>query len=231
MEAKVSYTKSVKEENRNKPATSKQLFALWRASRANNCERDYRNDNLTMQEASELLQKFNANKVVSKPNIGLPLKRNDVLKRNMTIKTNYKPTLKDEFISYMKEQMPKIVEAAKESMQIKSVVKNDTNFVKDDGKRYLFVGFGCAFVWIEYDKRNKKAKEIYEYGNTLQGSFTSLFESYFDKETLEYYNKMGCPLGALFRQDEGIQNAYYHFVAEFMKMNGCKRAYVMSRLD
>lgn len=219
----------VKAVNANRPATSKQLFALWIASRANNCEHDYRNDNLTMQQASELLQKFNANKAVTKPKIGLTMKQT-MTNGKMSVRAN-KPSLREDFISYIKECMPKIVEAAKEAMQIKSVVQNDTKFVKDNGKRYLFLGFGCAFVWIEFDKRSKKANEIYKLARKERLSFTKLFESYFDKETLGYYQNAGFPLGALFQQDEGVQNAYYHFVAEFMKKNGCKNACVMSRLD
>ncbi len=219
----------VKPINESRPATSKQLFALWRASRANGCEHDYRNDNLTMLQASELIQKFNANKAVTRPQIGVSVKSHTTSKK-IAVKAN-KPSLKEEFFSYIKECMPKIVEAAKEAMQIKSVVMNDTKFMKDDGKRYMFLGFGCAFVWIEYDKRNKKAKEIYELARKEHLSFTKLFESYFDKDTLNYYRSVGSPLGALFQQDEGVQNAYYHFVAEFMKKNGCSKAYVMSRLD
>lgn len=229
MEAIKKTSVSVKVENHNKPATSKQLFALWRASRANNCEHDYRKDNLTMLQASELLQKFNANNTLYKPQIGVN-RRSITETKKMAVRAN-KPSLREEFISYIKECMPKIVEAAKEAMQIKSVVQNDTKFVKDDGKRYFFMGFGCAFVWIEYDKRNKKAKEIYELSRSEHLSFTKDFESYFDKETLNYYQKLGFPIGALFQQDEGVQNAYYYFVSEFMKQKGCKKAYVMSRLD
>jgi hypothetical protein len=53
---------SVRPENVNKPATSKQLWALYLASRKAGCTHDYRNDNLTMQQASDLLNKFNSEK-------------------------------------------------------------------------------------------------------------------------------------------------------------------------
>ena len=82
----------VKAVNANRPATSKQLFALWIASRANNCEHDYRNDNLTMQQASELLQKFNANKAVTKPKIGLTMKQTTT-NGKMSVRAN-KPSLR-----------------------------------------------------------------------------------------------------------------------------------------
>lgn len=141
-----------------------------------------------------------------------------------------KKNLQEELSLYIIENMDKIVEAAKESLRIESVIENDPMYMKEE-KRYAFVGIGCAFVWIEFDKRSKKAKEIYEISRSLKFEISTLFENQFDKKTIEYYRRIGCPLRALFQQDEGIQNTYFWVVAEFMIKNGCKKAMVNSRLD
>lgn len=190
-------------------ATKKQLWALYCITK-----KDYRNSGLTKEEASNLLSELIGDKET---------------KENKPVKAQI--SLKDELIQYLNANVSKIVEAAKESLQIESVVMNDTRFVKDDGKRYAFVGFGCAFVWIEFDKRSKKAKEIYEVARQIRYEYSATFEKQFDKEVVEYYNNIGCPLKALFQQDENIQNAYFWLVTEFMKYKGVKNAYVMSRLD
>lgn len=191
-------------------ATKKQLWALYCITK-----KDYRNSGLTKEEASKLLSELIGDK--------------ETKGTNKPVKAQI--SLKDELIQYLNANVSKIVEAAKESLQIESVVMNDTRFVKDDGKRYAFVGFGCAFVWIEFDKRSKKAKEIYEVARQIRYEYSATFEKQFDKEVVEYYNNIGCPLKALFQQDENIQNAYFWLVTEFMKYKGVKNAYVMSRLD
>lgn len=190
-------------------ATDRQRWALYCATK-----KDYRNVDISKEEASKLLAELNEkrDKKINKP-----------------VKAQI--SLKEELIQYLNSNISKIVEAAKDSLKIESVVMNDTRFVKDDGKRYAFVGFGCAFVWIEFDKRSKKAKEIYEIARQIRYGYAATFEKQFDKEVVEYYKNIGCPLQALFQQDENIQNAYFWIITEFMKYKGVKNAYVMSRLD
>lgn len=190
-------------------ATKKQLWALYCLTK-----KDYRNSGLSKEEASNLLSELIGDKET---------------KKDKPVKAQI--SLKEELIQYLNSNISKIVEAAKDSLKIESVVMNDTRFVKDDGKRYAFVGFGCAFVWIEFDKRSKKAKEIYEIARQIRYGYAATFEKQFDKEVVEYYKNIGCPLQALFQQDENIQNAYFWIITEFMKYKGVKNAYVMSRLD
>lgn len=190
-------------------ATDRQRWALYCATK-----KDYRNIDISKEEAKILIQQLNEerNKKINKP-----------------VKAQI--SLKDELIQYLNSNISKIVEAANDSLKIESIVMNDTRFMKDNGKRYAFVGFGCAFVWIEFDKRSKKAKEIYEVARQIRCGYSATFEKQFDKKVVEYYKNIGCPLQALFQQDENIQNAYFWLVTEFMKYKGVKNAYVMSRLD
>lgn len=190
-------------------ATKKQLWALYCLTK-----KDYRNSGLSKEEASNLLSELIGDKET---------------KTNKPVKAQI--SLKDELIQYLNSNISKIVEAAKDSLKIESIVMNDTRYMKDNGKRYAFVGFGCAFVWIEFDKRSKKAKEIYQIARQIRYDYSTTFEKQFDKKVVEYYKNIGCPLQALFQQDENIQNAYFWLVTEFMKYKGVKNAYVMSRLD
>lgn len=189
-------------------ATKKQLWALYCLTK-----KDYRNSGLSKEEASNLLSELIGDKET---------------KKDKPVKAQI--SLKDELIQYLNSNISKIVEAANDSLKIESVIENDPMYMKEK-KRYAFVGFGCAFVWIEFDKRSKKAKEIYQIARQIRYDYSATFEKQFDKKVVEYYKNIGCPLQALFQQDENIQNAYFWLVTEFMKYKGVKNAYVMSRLD
>lgn len=189
-------------------ATKKQLWALYCLTK-----KDYRNSGLSKEEASNLLSELIGDKET---------------KKDKPVKAQI--SLKEELIQYLNSNISKIVEAANDSLKIESVIENDPMYMKEK-KRYAFVGFGCAFVWIEFDKRSKKAKEIYQIARQIRYDYSATFEKQFDKKVVEYYKNIGCPLQALFQQDENIQNAYFWLITEFMKHKGVKNAYVMSRLD
>lgn len=189
-------------------ATDRQRWALYCATK-----KDYRNVDISKEEARILIQQLNE-------------KRDK--KTNKPVKAQI--SLKEELIQYLNSNISKIVEAANDSLKIESVIENDPMYMKEK-KRYAFVGFGCAFVWIEFDKRSKKAKEIYQIARQIRYDYSVTFEKQFDKKVVEYYKNIGCPLQALFQQDENIQNAYFWLITEFMKYKGVKNAYVMSRLD
>lgn len=209
----------VKVENMNKPATRKQLWALYVASRKNGQAHDYRNDNLTMQQASEMLQKFNANNVVS--NVGVS---DNVTAKKTAVKRN-KPTLETEFITYMKSRMPEVIEIAKKALGIKSVVEDDPEFFpnKKDRKQYAFFGYGCGITIINFDKRSKVGKAIKELsGKHHMKNFLQMFLQGFSKKVIKYQDSVGFPLPAMFMQDYMIGRKYHSIVADFMEMKGVK---------
>lgn len=212
-------TTYVKEENQNKPATKKQLWALFAASRKCGQKHDYRADNLTMQQASELLQKFNAQSVIS--NIGVQ----GAAKVNKTSVRAKKPTLEDEFISYMSDKIQGMIATARDAIKIKSVVEDDPAFFpnKKDRKQYAFVGFGCGITIIDFDKRSKKGKLIKELSSKHHmTTFLKMFLKGFSASEIKHFESIGCPLQALFYQDIRISGAYEHAVASFMTKQGVK---------
>lgn len=196
-------------------ATSRQLWALYCITK-----RDHRNMGLTKQQASELISQYN------KQPQGSKLQSSKVVKNP-----------KDDFLAYIKEAMPSIVQRARRSLNLESEVVEDTTMMRGTGpngtaKRYTFIGFGCAFVWIEYDKRSKKAKAIYEIAlkSHLRECY-DMFATYFSKMEMRSLSDKGCPLSALWAQDEGMQLAYYNTVARYMESQGVKNTWVRSRLD
>lgn len=193
----------ITENNAERPATKKQLWALYCITK-----KDYRGQDLTMLDASNLLNRLNAEKVVAAPKP----------------KVEKKPTLEKEFISYMTERMQGVIETAKEALQVKSVVADDPDFTDPKKcKSYAFFGFGCGFTIIDFDKRSKVGKEIKELSSKHQmTTFLNMFLKGFTKQQVEYFQKVGCPLTALYYQDIRINGEYDSAVASFMELKGVK---------
>ena len=134
-----------------------------------------------------------------------------------------------EVITHIIENMDRIVDKVKEALKIESVV------VCDITKREVspFVGFGCGFASIKYKRTRRIATEIYDYSRTIQNckTFKMIFESKFPKEIVEHYEKIGCPLWALWNQDIEIQSEYYSIVLEVMERYGVNDGYIQTMYD
>ena len=205
----------ITDKNAERPASKKQLWALYCLTK-----KDYRGQGLTMFEASKLIVQFNASKVVSK--IGVNNTPNQVKK---TLATPKKPTLEQEFITYMTEQMQGIIATCKQAIKIKSVVEDDPTLFsnKKDRKQYAFFGFGCGFTIIDFDKRSKKGKLIKELaGKHQMTTFLKMFLKGFTAKEIKYFENVGFPLQAMYCQDIKISAAYEHAVASFMTKQGVK---------
>lgn len=215
----------VKEENKNMPATKKQLWALFAASRKCGQRHDYRNDNLTMQQASDLLKSLNAKVEVGQ--IGVNAER-----RQPAVRTK-KNTLEDEFIAYMTEEMQGVIEECRKALKIKSVVEDDPMFTPENKrKQYAFFGSGCGFTIIDFDKRSKVGKEIKEMsGRHHMTTLLNVFLKGFTQKEINYFKSVGCPLSALYYQDININSVYEHSVAAFMRKKGVKNVHCRTYLD
>ncbi len=216
----------VKVENQSKPATKKQLWALFVASKRVGEKHDYRNDNLTMLQASELLAKFNAQTAIAP--IGVQTTK--VAPKNATERK--KNALESEFISFMKVKMCNVIKVAKESIKIKSVVSDDTHIPEKDRKQFAFFGNGCGISIINYDKRSKVGKKIIELSDKHQmTTFLKMFLEGFQKEQIKYFEEVGFPLQAMYYQDIRISGTYENAVADFMTEKGVKKVWVKTFLD
>lgn len=202
----------INETNANKPASRKQLWALYCLTK-----KDYRGKSLTMGEASKLIEKFNAEKVVGK--IGV----NDTPNAPKA-----KKTLESEFIEYMSKRIDGIIATARQALKLKSVVENDPiSPDKKDRKQYAFFGFGCGISIIQYDKRSKVGKQIEELSRKHRmTTFLKMFLKGFTTKEIKYMESVGFPLSAMYYQDYQIGRSYMSAVMTFMETKGVKNLHV-----
>lgn len=174
------------------PATKRQLWALYCAT-----HKDYRNKNLSKEEASEMIKTMMNNK-----------------KSN-----NTKISIGDELIKYITDNFDTIFEKSVKSLKHKSVVVDGS----DTSKKYAFIGVGCGITYLEFRKNNKRANEINQAANTFHNNGAmKMFVSKFTDSEYNYYKTIGNPLEALWSQDQGMQMAYYSMVVKFAESKGIK---------
>lgn len=201
------------EQNPNGPATKRQTFALFCATK-----KDYRDANLTYQQASDMLRDLNSKSGYSHVKQPIAGKRGQ--------------TLADELLEYMKDNSEKVMKRFTDALGLQSVVRIDTSFSKDDGKRYPFFGFGCGFAWLKYDKRSKRMKDIDDAYSEVHHRFNDWFiDKWFSKDYQSEMIRIGAPLQAIMAQDVEINSRIMQLVVDFADTKGVKGAWVQSRLD
>ena len=192
-----------------KAATPRQLWALYCITK-----KDYRNKGLSYDEASFLIKTL-GNKEHRKA---------DKTERKVV-------DLKTELLNYIKtEKLDGIIEKVKTALGIKSIVSNDTLYMKEE-KHYDFRGFGCGFAWIEYDKRSKIGKAIEEASKDIRSEVRAMIVNAFPMDLRKQLEAEGTPIEAIVFQDITINSAYEQAVVDFMTSKGVKNAWVNSRLD
>lgn len=177
-------------------ATKRQRWALYCLTHT-----DYRQQELSKEDASALIAKLMKEKTVK------PAKK-------------AKKSVEEELGDYLFEHWNSIMKSAMPSMGEKSVVEQtcggETNY-------YVFIGVGCGITYLTCRKGNKKAEAIKAAANKLHsGLAQTWFLNRFTVNEQEHYEKIGCPLGAIWQQDQNMQQAYYYAVLDFAKAKGVK---------
>jgi len=188
------------------PASPRQLWALYCITKT-----DYRDKNISRDEANRLIKE-----------LGNP-------EYKKSTKTKTKTTIKDELLNYIKDNFDEIFGEASKSLKLRSTITLEAN---GKSKNYAFVGYGCGFTWLTYDKRSKIGKEIEQAAKEIRNKeVRDLFMKQFTKTERNYYENIGCPLEAIWTQDMNMQCSYYHVVAQFGQSKGVKKMSYDSRLD
>ena len=131
-----------------------------------------------------------------------------------------KKTLSQELLDYLFEHFSEIFNSAVKSLRYRSVVQADPKF-SDDTREFAFVGVGCGITYPVYRKNNKKLQEIAEAASNYRGGkILKVFMGMFTKEEIEYYENIGCPLHAIWAQDQGMQLSYWGMVRSFAESKG-----------
>ena len=179
----------------NSKATSRQLWALYCITK-----KDYRNKNLSKEEAAKLISELG--------------------NKNYVKKTKAKKTLSEELLDYLYENFNKIFSSAVESLNYKSIVQADPKF-SSDTRKFAFIGAGCGITYPVYRKNNKKLQEIDEAAHKYRrDEIFDMFMSKFTKKEVEHYENIGCPLQAIWTQDQRMQLSYWNMVKDFAKSKG-----------
>lgn len=185
-------------------ATPRQRWALFCITK-----KDYRNEILSKEEAARLIKE-----------LGTP----DYKKKS-------NKTLSQELLDYLKEHFDEMFAEAVKSLSVKSILEDDDHVPADKKKRYAFIGFGCGITYFKYRKNNKRAEEINKAQSKFRfGEIEKMFLSKFTAKERNYYKNIGCPLEAIWIQDQNIQLSYFYTVSEFAKSKGIEMK-VISRLD
>ena len=185
-------------------ATPRQRWALFCITK-----KDYRNEILSKEEAARLIKE-----------LGTP----DYKKKS-------NKTLSQELLAYLKAHFDEMFAEAVKSLSVKSILEDDDHVPADKKKRYAFIGFGCGITYFKYRKNNKRAEEINKAQSKFRfGEIEKMFLSKFTAKERNYYKNIGCPLEAIWIQDQNMQLSYYYTVSEFAKSKGIEMK-VISRLD
>ena len=185
-------------------ATPRQRWALYCITK-----KDYRNVELSKEEAARLINEL------GDPNYKKASKTKSLAKQ-----------LED----YLVEHFDEIWKACGEALKLKSIVQEDKP-ESENPRKYAMIGFGCGITYFTYRKNNKKAEEIAKAGNELiHGKIEDMFVKKFSKDEQNYYKRIGCPLQAIYSQDQHIQSTCYYMVTKFAESVGVKLDYE-SHLD
>lgn len=183
--------------------TSRQAWALFCITGD-----DYRKSAISFDEASSMIKELNEKKGYVK---GRP---------------------KETLMSYMKKESGKLKKKLDEITKQVSVIQDDPMLRKKDSKKYLFLGGGCGFAFLEFDRRSKKGKRIAEeWGNIKIEFFDWFLKENYPEKILQNYRNMGTPLEAVTFQDMSFNSRATGLVAKYMEENGVKDVHVRTHYD
>lgn len=218
--------------NNQKPATKRQLWALFLASKNAGEKHDYRNDNLTQEQANDLLKQFNEKNGYSKQ------QTSSRVTKSTTISTKSKQEqleeqIKNDFIQFFKDKyLDRYVKNLSGVLKQVSEIYS-TDFIGNDlgGKRYIFFGTGCSVAWLKY-RKCRKYETIYEVARgTLHKECFQMVCNEVGNDLCNKLEKLGSPLTAILYQDYSFNQIGMQCLKEFLELNGAKNVQIQVWYD
>lgn len=200
----------VRTENASKPATKRQLWALFLASKNAGRTHDYRNDGLTMQQASELLDKFKSGTTTA---TATPQKSARV-SADEQLKSDFREYVENHYVNAAVITLERVLKQV-------SIVADDPATTKKP-KQYIFFGSGCSVGWLTWDKRNKKGEKIEKLSYEMHRYAISLVAAKLGRKKVNDLQRMGAPIGAILSQDYEMNQLWLHIERGFMEKCGVK---------
>ena len=180
---------------------------------------------MSFEQASELIKEGNENKS------DIQKEKTGIIKKTNKKENSFENTELYKFITN-EENLNLLIKTLIGEFDIKSIVMNDTNFIKDDGKRYVMLGCGCGFSFIKFDGRSKKTKEIVDLSRIIKKSVENKIVEKIGKETINYLVSIGNPIYAHFMQNLIYNSKYNSIVVKFIeKTTNCKKVWIDNRED
>ena len=174
-------------------ATPRQRWALYCITK-----KDYRNIEISKEEAAKLIQELG----------------------NKEYKKKSKKSLSDQLLDYLKNHIDELYNKWLNEIGYKSILEDDVNPNPKTKQRWAFVGCGCGMTWLKY-RKSKRAEEIDMAARKFRGNeILNMLIKKLPKKDYNYLKKIGCPFEAIWYQMQNLQCTYYHFVIEFAKEKG-----------
>lgn len=168
-------------------------------------KKDYRNVVISKEEASKLISEAQE-------------------------KTGYAKKPKNDLYNYLLGKIDVLVSDISKEFQIASKLVDDPMTTKNQ-KSYLFLGGGCGFSFIVFDKRSKKAKSIVEEAGKLRDKINAKVVECIDKVYLKKLEKSGNPIQAHLAQNLSYKATYDSLVVRYMEELGIKNVSIRTMYD
>lgn len=166
---------------------------------------DHRNKGLTKQQASDLLK-----------DVAIP-----------------RPTSKtcNEIYEYLISQWDTIYQKFLDEIGIKDTVRLNLG---GDERQYIFLGSGCGYAWVKYDRRSPVQRRLFEkdvfYSAILR--FKGEFVKRIDPELKEELERIGNPAGAIISQNRVMDVTIKSLALDYCRNKfQLKNCYLLSRED
>lgn len=209
----------VRTENASKPATKRQLWALFLASKNAGRTHDYRNDGLTMQQASELLDKFKSGTTTATatPQKSARVSADEQLERD------FREYVENHYVNAAVKQLEQVLKQV-------SIIQDDPTTTKKP-KRYIFFGSGCSIGYVTWDRRGKKGEKIDDVSRKVRQYAFSLVSKKIGKKKVDELRRMGSPAEAILYQDYEMNNLWLQVKRTFMEKCGVKNVQIHINYD